>query len=174
MTTIRYTPKQFETPDEGVYWATPVEIKELGIVPTANGDKEKIQFIWELDDLDSRGNHLRAFQRFNKTLHPNSSLSQAIFDITGKEPGEEYELDDLLGLRVQLAIKHNPSDATGKVYANVAAILRPKTAREEAEERRVAQVREQIRKQATATKTLTAPAPVINTSDEISDEDIPL
>ena len=173
MTKIRYVPKEFETPEEGIHWATLVEIKDLGMVPTANGDKEKLQFVWELDDLDSRGNHLRVFPRVNKTLHPSSSLSQAIFDITGKQPGDEYELDDLIGVRVQLVLKHNQSDTTGKVFANVAAILRPKTAREEAEERRVAQVTEQIKKQAAANKTLPAPPPGINTSNEISDEDIP-
>ena len=105
-------------------------------------------------------------------MHPQSRLSKAIFDLTGKDPdeGKEYELNDLLGTRGQLVLKHQRSETNGKTYANVAAILRPQTAREEAEEKRVAEATAKV-KQAAATP-LKSPASSRDT-DVVTDEDIP-
>ena len=172
MTKVKYTPKNFEIPTEGVHDAELIEIKELGMVDTPNGEREKVRFVYGLDDTDSRGKPLLVFQTFNLTLHPQSRLSKTIYDLTGKDPeeGEEYELNDLLGTRSQLVLKHQRSEINGKTYANVAAILRPQTAREEAEEKRVAEATAKV-KQAAATP-LKSPASSRDT-DVITDEDIP-
>lgn len=170
MTKVRYTPNNFEIATEGVHDAELIEIKELGMVETPNGEREKVRFVYGLDDIDSRGKNLLVFQSFNLTLHPSSFLSKAIYDLTGEEPGEEYELDDLLGIRCQLVLKHHRSETSGKTYANVAAILRPKTAREEAEEKRVAAAIAKV-KQAAATPPMSSASSL--DAATVTDEDIP-
>ena len=134
---VRYQAKGFEIPPEGVEWASIVEIKELGLVETPNGAREKIAIVWELDRADGHGRSFLVFQRFNLSLHPASFLSKTIHDITGEEVGDEFELDELISSRRQLVLKHNQSESNGRTYANIAAILRPKTAAEEAEEKLV-------------------------------------
>jgi hypothetical protein len=137
MTVVRYVRKQFDIPDEGLHDGVISEFRDLGMVTGFNGQKQaKLQAIYELDELGSNGEPLKVFQRFNNTLHPQSFLYKAITDITGTSPGEAYELDDLIGRRVQLLIKHNEG-ANGVTYANVENILRPKTHVEEASEKRI-------------------------------------
>ena len=176
---VRYQAKGFEIPPEGVEWASIAEIKELGLVETQNGAREKIAIVWELDRADSHGRPFLVFQRFNLSLHPASFLSKTIHDITGEEPGDEYELDDLLNARCQLVLKHNESETNGRTYANVATILRPRTAAEEREERLIARVTAQVKQQALANSprtTATARADVDDIRDndtEITDHDVP-
>ena len=173
---VKYTAKNFEVPTEGVHVAELREIKQLGVVETLNGEREKVRFTYELDETDSRGRSLLVFQTFNLTLHPQSFLSKAIYDLTGEEAGGEYELDHLLGIRRQLVLKHHRSESNGKLYANIAAILRPKTAQDEAEEKRVAAATAKV-KQAAAHPPA-SPAFLPPSSDfvegEVTRDDIPL
>jgi len=129
---VKHTKKQYEIADEGTHDATLAEIRELGKVETGFGTKEKLLFIWELEDqFDSKGEPIRIFQRFNKSIHPKAALYKAVRSITGEDPGDEFDLEQLIGVSVQLVLQHNEGD-DGIVYANVAAIVRLKTAEEEA------------------------------------------
>ena len=160
---------------EGIHWATLTEIKELDAKMTPSGEQNRVRFDFELDETDSIGRPLKAFQTVNLNLHPKSWLSKLIFDLTGEDPvpDEDYELNDLLNARAQLVLKHNRAD-NGKVYANIVSILRPPTPKEEAEEKRVAEATNWIR-QAAARKpiTVSAPVPAPVESGAITDDDIP-
>jgi hypothetical protein len=123
---IRYTPQtQFELASEGVHRARLEQIKDLDPALNSKGEEhQRIRFIWSLEDQVNSSNYaFRVFQTFNLSLHPQSFLSRAIFDITGREPGREFDLDSLVGVEVELVIKHNSGD-DGRVYANVRTILR--------------------------------------------------
>lgn len=170
---VKYTAKDFEIPTEGMQWGELIDIKELGVVETPNGEREKVRFTYELDETDSRGKPLRVFQTLNLTLHPQSFLTKTIYDLTGKEPGEEYELNNLLGIRCHLVLKHHRSESNGKLYANIAAIMRPKTAQEEAEEKRVAAATAKVKQAAAHPPTRPAPQAPLTPSPAITDADIP-
>lgn len=137
--------KQYEIAAEGTHEATLQEIRELGKVETSFGAKEKLLFIWEVEQVDSKGEPVKVFQRFTKSLHPKAALYKAVRSITGEDPGDEFDLSKLIGTSVQLVIQHNESD-DGVIYANVAAILRVQTPEEEASEKRVQAVIDAARK----------------------------
>jgi hypothetical protein len=144
--TIRYTPnKSYELPSEGVHRAQLTDIKDLPPALDSKGEQhERLRFIWGLkDQVNSFGDPMRVFATYNLSLHPQSFLSRAIFDITGREPGSEFDLDSLLGIECDLVIKHNRAP-DGRVYANVSSILRPKTAAGPAEEKRVRRATEKV------------------------------
>jgi len=113
---------------------------------------------------------MKAFQTFNLSLHPQSFLSQAIRDITGRDTGNEFDLDSLLGVEVDLVIKHNEG-TDGRIYANVATILRPKTKAEEAEEKRVTDATAKLKANAGRSHVMTARTRAMDS--EVTDQDIP-
>jgi hypothetical protein len=169
--TIRYTPnKSYELPSQGVHRARLEQIKDLDPALNSQGEEhERIRFIWSLEDQVNSSNYaFRVFQTFNLSLHPQSFLARAIFDISGREPGREFDLDSLIGVEVDLVIKHNSGD-DGRVYANVATILRPKTAAEAAEEKRVRTATERVKEQGRRSH-MTRPEP---DAVEITDGDVP-
>ena len=169
---IRYEAKQYELQPEGVQRARLSEINDLE--PTINSrgkEQERIRFVWESNQVNSSGYPFKVWQTFNLTLHPKSFLSKAISDITGKEAGEEFDIDSLIGVVVDLVIKHNEGN-DGRVYANVVAIMRLQTKAEGAEEKRVAAATAKVKQNATGSRVVTAPTPAAN-AVEIVDEDIP-
>jgi hypothetical protein len=169
MRVIRYTPqKQYELASEGIHRAQLKEIKDLDPAPDSRGEEHKrLRFIWELkDQMTSFGGPIKVFQTFNLSLHPQSFLSRAIFDITGGEPGREFDLDRLIGVEVDLVIKHNAAP-DGRVYANVATILR-QTAAETAE--KVKAATEKMKEQSRRSHVITRLEP---DPPEITDDDVP-
>jgi hypothetical protein len=136
---IRRTPlKQYELATEGIHRARLKEIRELDPALNSKGEKQpRLRFIWELSDrVNSLGESIRVFATYNVSLHPKSFLARAIVDLTGREPGQEFDLDSLVGVEAELVVKHNQA-SNGRMYANVGSILRPQTAAEEAGEKRV-------------------------------------
>jgi hypothetical protein len=171
---VHYCKKQFELPSEGLHDAELDEIKDIDATIDNRGEeKERVRFVWELLDLVNSSSHaFKVWQTFNLTLHPQSFLAKAIYDITGSEPGEEFDLDSLLHTKIQLVIKHNQGP-DGRTYANVATILRPKTTAEEAEEKRVAAAAHKAKENAGRQRThIVAASPPADKTD-ITDFDIP-
>ena len=179
MRIIKYQQKTFELPPPGLHRGRLVEIKDVSPAMNPQGEeKDRVRFVWTLlHQLDSSGNPMKVFQTLNLSLHPRSFLSQTIGDITGQEPGEEFDLDSLLGSEADLLIKHN-SGSDGRTYANVVSILRPPTPAEAAEAQRVAavtaKVKEMARQPAHIVSTPPPAAPALpNADSEITDADIP-
>ena len=116
--------REFELPDEGAHRAMLVEVKDLGSVQTKFGAREMLLFTFEVEQTDSEGNRRRAFKRYAKTLHPKGALRKAIRSITGEDPGDEYDVAQLIGRQVHIVIEHEHSgDST---FANIAAMTRVK------------------------------------------------
>ena len=122
---VKRRKRQFEIPKEGQVFARLQQIKDLGIVDGNFGSKEKIAFVWQTAECGIGGEPLEVWQRLTKSLHPKSLLFKAIRQITGEDPGEEFDLQTLVGVEVTLVIEHN--EAEDVTYANVAAIVRPLT-----------------------------------------------
>jgi hypothetical protein len=114
--------KQYEIPDEGGHPGTLIQVRDLGVVETKFGPKPRVRLVWELDTLASDGRHLRAYQAFNKTFDGKSYLRKAVRQILGRDPGDTFDLESLVGLRRLIVIGHDDGPE-GKVFANVRAVL---------------------------------------------------
>lgn len=117
--------KEFALASEGMHNAEIVEVKDMGIKPTAWGDKHKYMFRYEVDELDPDGKPISCIESFNATLGKGSRLADRIQSLIGKAPGRKYDLAKLVGWKGQIVVEHRESD--GKTYANITSVLRKKT-----------------------------------------------
>ncbi len=118
--------KDFEPVSEGVHAAVLGDVVDKGVVETAFGPKEKVMFTYLTDEADEEGRTKFVFQSFTKSLHDKAGLRKAVKAIRGGKDidGGSFDLESLIGAQVQLVIQHNEG-RDGKVYANVASILKP-------------------------------------------------
>jgi hypothetical protein len=121
--TISNAPKRkFETTPEGVFVATLVETKDLGIRSTKFGDQRQVRFAWELDSpLPAAGGKFRAFEVFNFSWAERSKLRKAVENLLGTELPSTFDLETLLGTKARLVLKHESSG--GRVFANIKAVI---------------------------------------------------
>jgi hypothetical protein len=116
--------KVYELADEGVHSAVISEVKDLGLVETTFGTKDRVQFTLEvLDQKDTEGEPIKVFVRANKSLHHKSTLGNMLNQLSVPVNGE-FDLEDLVGMKVQVVIQHNENQ--GKTYANVTSFLKGK------------------------------------------------
>lgn len=121
--------KDYEPVSEGVHAAVLADIVDLGPVQTAFGIKDKVQFTWLTDEADEDGKTKYLFKRYTKSLHEKSNLRKDVEKILGRPLGqtEQFDLESLLGQNNQLVVQHNEApDGSGKVYANIVGIMKPK------------------------------------------------
>jgi hypothetical protein len=109
---------------EGVHAAVLADIVDLGVMDTAFGPKEKVRFVWLTSEADSEGRTKYAFQTFTKSLHEKATLTKTVKQLTTIPTTGSFDLESLLGTQARLVIQHNEGKE-GKVYANVASILKP-------------------------------------------------
>jgi hypothetical protein len=125
------TGKDFKLASEGTVAAVLNSVKDLGMVDTVfNGvtkKTHKIQFIWQLAELDEEKKPILNFERFTLSLHSKSQLYKRIKGLFGKEPPASLDLEKLIGTQTNLVIVHNEGkDKNGqpKKFANIAATLK--------------------------------------------------
>lgn len=104
---------------EGVHQAVLIEVKDMGMVETNFGPKHRARFVWELDHA---GLKCRVFQVFNVSFDPKSHMRKNVSAVLGRDPGEKFDLDTLVGSVAPLVIGHDEGN-DGVTYANVRAIL---------------------------------------------------
>lgn len=121
---ISTKPKQYELPGEGEHCAVLCDIVDLGEVDTAYGKKDKLRFIWLVDQRDSTGKQIQVAYSYTKSLHEKASLRKVIKAILGRDPGDTFDVETLLGTNVRLVIEHVSQDE--RTFAGIAAILRPR------------------------------------------------
>lgn len=119
--------KDFEPVSEGVHAAVLADVVDKGIVETAFGPKPKVMFTYVTDEADESGAMKYVFQSFTASLHEKAGLRKAVKAVRGGKDidGAAFDVETLIGSQVQLVIQHNEG-RDGKVYANVASILKPK------------------------------------------------
>ena len=122
LTQRQYNSQQkFPVAPEGAHAATLEAITDLGIQETQYGPKAKVRLTWLLDTTSEDGRPLKAFQSFTKSWGEKSNLRKTARQILGRDPGPEYDTDDLIGKRATLVLGHD--EVGDKIYANVRAIL---------------------------------------------------
>lgn len=125
--------KDFEPVSEGIHAGVLVDIVDLGPITTQYGTKEKLQFVWLTDEADEEGQTKRLFKRYTKSLHEKASLRAAFIKIAGRDLTAEelaspaLDIEPLLlGRQNQFVVEHSEDQKTGKVYANITSIMKPK------------------------------------------------
>jgi hypothetical protein len=122
--------KEFEIPDEGLHNATITEVKDLGTIKTAFGDKHRVMIRYRTDQHDSKGEPLTVIETFNAVLSRGSRLAGTIESLTGERPSHQFDLEELVGWTGQIVVQHTEA-ANGRTYANVTSTLRKKTANDD-------------------------------------------
>jgi hypothetical protein len=119
---VKYNePDQYKDLEEGLHSAVVVDVVDRGQVETQFGVREIVQIIFALDQNGKDGRPLLVARNFNKSLHPKSSLSNAIRQLEGRDPGTSCDLERLIGRNATLNIVLNESG--GRTYPNIDAIL---------------------------------------------------
>lgn len=114
-----------EPVSEGVHAVVLADVADLGILPTAFGDKHKVQFTYLTDEADEQGKTKYLFERFTASLHEKASLRKRVKQLTGNaELGASFDLESLIGTQARVVVEHNEGN-DGKVYANVASVMKP-------------------------------------------------
>jgi hypothetical protein len=121
---IKKTTKKYELPDEGVYLAVLADVEDRGEQMTPWGVKEQIRLKWLLQQVGKDGKELSVIATYNKSLDDRSKLVAAITDITGTPPGEQFEMETLIGAINHLTIKHQKKQ-DGSIFPKLVAMLRP-------------------------------------------------
>jgi hypothetical protein len=119
---VRNVKKTYENVTEGLHRAVLADVVDVGEVETKFGPKHRVRLVWLTDELGKDGKHLAIIRTFNKSLHEKSLLRKAIKQITGKDPGDEFDLQDLIGTNAKLNVEWTESE--GLTYAHVTAILK--------------------------------------------------
>jgi hypothetical protein len=126
MTMITNVKLQFELAGEGDHRAVLADVVDLGKEETEYGVKDRVQFRWLVEQKGSDGKPLMVRQRpHNKSMHEKANLRQDIKRLIGKDPGDSFDPETLLGENAILNIEHYTKD--GRTYANVVMIRRPTT-----------------------------------------------
>jgi hypothetical protein len=117
MTLVRKRENRKPQKAEGTYTATIIDVAERKAVATAYGVKDMIVITFKVDG------ETPIKRPYNDSLHPKSSLYALIKEVTGHEPPEEYDLEELVGKTCTVAVVHR-EDAAGNVWENIDRVKR--------------------------------------------------
>jgi hypothetical protein len=113
---------EYEIPDEGEHQGVLADVVDKGEVPTQFGLKKMVGLTFLLDQYGKDGKPMRASRRVSQSLHPSSTLRQIIKSMLGKDPGDTFDLEKLIGTNAWLEIERHENG--GRTYANIVGIRR--------------------------------------------------
>jgi hypothetical protein len=111
---------------EGLHLACCVDVIDLGIVPSAFGEKPKIRIVWQVAAVHN-GRRFDVRKLYTLSLHKKAALRKDLEAWRGKkftdaEIANGFNLERLLGANCQIQVQHDAGD-DGVVWANVTAIV---------------------------------------------------
>lgn len=111
--------KQYQQASDGIHPAVLADIEDLGEVQTKFGTKSKICLTYLIgDEWDAEGKPIRVSQFLVNSIHPKSNLYNLILTLTGAEPNDDFDSEDLIGLQCRIRT-HRYTNRKGLVYAGV-------------------------------------------------------
>jgi hypothetical protein len=129
MTQVSDTSKTFKPAPTGLFHAVCVDEVDLGMQPTQWGPKLKVRLLWQIDERDEEtGKRFIVGKKYTQSLADKSNLRHDLESWRGRPMNPEelhcFELSNVIGANCQIQIVHNiAKDGSGKVFANVAAIV---------------------------------------------------
>jgi hypothetical protein len=119
--------QQFAQPADGITPALVLDARDLGMRGSQWGEKHKIQLVYMTAQLDPQGQPILVSDFPTLSLHEQSRLYATIVAITGEEPGDDFDVESLLGRQCRILTKRSKPNADGIYYANVREVLPPGT-----------------------------------------------
>ena len=121
---LKVSINSYELPGEGIQPAVLADVVDLGIQDTNFGKKDRVRFVYLLNETDAKGEPKRAFQTFTKSLNEKASLRKTLTQFGQKfESGVEVDLESYVGKQVTLVIAIE--DGTdGKKYVKILSIMK--------------------------------------------------
>ena len=122
--------KNFAPVSEGIHNLVLARILDLGTVQDPMyGPKEKVMFVYVMDEKDEDGEHKLIVKSFNQTLGKKAGLRKELKGLTRKDP--PFDIPDINvfeGTQGTVVIEHNEgTDSTGakRIYGNISAFMPP-------------------------------------------------
>jgi hypothetical protein len=109
---------EYEIPAEGEHQGVLADIVDLGEVPTQYGVKKMVRLTFVLEQKGKDGKPLRASRRFPQSLYQRSALRNAIKSMLGRDPGDTFDMEKLIGTNAWVEIEHHHENG-GRTYANI-------------------------------------------------------
>ena len=79
----------------------------IDVVDASKNGSPRVRFVWETTTLGKDGQPLRAMQGYPMSMGEGSYLRKAASKIMGRDVGDEFDLDQLLGRSNLLIVEHN-------------------------------------------------------------------
>jgi hypothetical protein len=90
----------------------------------AQDKKPRIRFVWLVEQRDSEGKQIAVWVSYPNSLYVKSHLCKTITTLLGRDPGNRFDLETLLGKTARILIRHN--ERNGRVFANIVETLKPR------------------------------------------------
>ena len=118
--------KIYELPTEEEHALVIVEVKDLGVVATNFGDKEKVSIKIDVSDQKTAsGENIYVFVNAAKSIGEKSTLGKFLRKL-GQNPTNSFDMDTMIGFKFNAIIDHSVG-TNGKTYANVGSIVKKST-----------------------------------------------
>lgn len=132
--------QKFPLPEPGTHQAVCCAVWDLGMQKSSFNGKERIQhkiiIAWELDQLidspesEYHGKPYMLSKKYTLSLGDLASLRKDLESWRGKPFSQEqidngFDVEGLYGINCLIGVTHAPDKTSGKVYANVSALLPP-------------------------------------------------
>ena len=119
---------EYEKLDEGLHNGTITKVEDLGTQDTQNGPQPRGRIVFTAaDQKDKEGKAVEARIDFNLKLSEKSRLGVILKEL-GFTPGDQFDLNDLVGLKTQAVVEHVSKD--GVVYANITKFIKVRKSQE--------------------------------------------
>ena len=109
-----------EQMSEGLHSVTITKVEDLGLQETRFGPKECAAIYFTADD-QKEGKPVHVRFKVVQSLHPESSLVRLLTALNVSF-GDTFDLNVLVGVKCEVLIQHK--ERGGKIYANIAAVLK--------------------------------------------------
>lgn len=122
--------RQFTQAPAGTYHAVCVDVQNLGLQPSAWGQKHKVRLVWQIATVDETHNRRYELARlYTLSLHERAALRQDLERWRGRkftdaELDTGFDLERLIGVNCQILATHDLGD-DGTTYANVSSVMPP-------------------------------------------------
>lgn len=119
----------FEPCPEGEHRVVCIDVEDLGMQDTQFGQKHKCLFKFQTEQKMENGHPYMLFQRFNVSLHENSSMRPFLEKWRGKKFSQDelkdgFDIEKLIGINANVYVTHE--EYNDKTYANIQVIKPPK------------------------------------------------
>lgn len=114
--------KEYEKADEGIHNVVISRVEDIGLVETQNGVKDKFAIFFTCQDQTAKdGSDVDIRYTAAKVITPRSTLGKMLAALK-IEAGDDFDTDDLVGVKCQVVVQHNKAD-NGNVYANITSFI---------------------------------------------------